>query len=71
MDKMLSYAKLQKKTKTGLLDLKSENYISYFFGQMVVNMNFRVFTAIYKTRWRLFQGLGLHFSQWFLVCCQK
>lgn len=49
MDKMLSYAKLQKKqkkTKTGLLDWKSENYESYFFfNQMVLNMYFWVFTA--------------------------
>lgn len=86
MDKMLSYAKLQKnpkKTKTGLLDWKSENYESYFFFLIkwfsicifeCLQPNHEIVSTLfyrYKTRWRLFQGLGLHFSQWFLVCCQK
>lgn len=87
MDKMLSYAKLQKKnqkkTKTGLLDWKSENYESYFFFLIkwfsicifeCLQPNHEIVSTLfyrYKTRLRLFQGLGLHFSQWFLVCCQK
>lgn len=41
MDKMLSYAKLQKKQKKQKLDYWTEIYESYFFfNQMVLNMYF-------------------------------
>lgn len=84
MDKMLSYAKLQKNQKkknwtTGLKIWKL--WILFFLIKWFSICNFEclqpnheiVSTLFYryKTRWRLFQGLGLHFSQWFLVCCQK
>lgn len=46
MDKMLSYAKLQKKPKTGLLDWKSENYEFYFF--FLSNGSQYVFSSVYS-----------------------
>lgn len=82
MDKMLSYAKLQKKQK---LDYWTENlkimnpifFLIKWFSICIfecLQPNHEIVSTLfyrYKTRWRLFQGLGLHFSQWFLVCCQK
>lgn len=48
MDKMLSYAKLQKNKKKQKLDYWTENLKimnPIFFNQMVLNMYFWVFTA--------------------------